>query len=65
MAKKDTKTHYITLRVIFDKPCGKVEAIKAARVGLMDGRKFPARKFHSVYHYPDPTVFRVARVMPK
>ena len=62
---KQTKTHYVTVRLIFDKPCDKRTAVKGAKFGLALDKKIPARPFHTRYFDGDPTTFRVARVMPR
>lgn len=60
---KPTKTHYVTLRIVFDKPCDAKQAVKGARFGLRAIGYLPARSFYSKHYGGDPTRFRVARVM--
>ncbi len=60
--KKDTKTHYLTLRVIFDHAVSKVEATKHARRALpriVDVPKKPGG------FYYEPNNMKIARVMPR
>ena len=63
--KRDTKTHYLVVRVVFDKPCDKATAVKAVRYGLTRDKAIPARKFHTPYYFTQPTTFSVKRVIPK
>lgn len=62
-SERKLKTHYVTLRVIFDKPCDKRTALRSARYGLTRDRAIPARGFHTKYFFDEPMTFTVARVM--
>ena len=63
--RRNTKTHYMIVRVVFDKPCDERTAVKGAKFGLQGKKDIPARAFHAKYYHTDPTTFRVARVMPR
>lgn len=62
---KNSKTHYVTLRIVFDKPCDQATAIKGARYGLTRDKEIPARNFAAAHFGGEPTTFRVDRVMRK
>jgi len=57
-AMKPRKTHYVMLRLVFDKPCDQATAVRGARYGLMTDRMIPANISRE-----EPNTFRVDRVV--
>ena len=57
---KPRKTHYVMLRLVFDKPCDQATAVRGARYGLTSDNKLPARPKPSE---EEPSTFRVDRVV--